>query len=299
MQLLSILSLFFVLTAQAEFRVVSYNIRNFDYDERSHVSTNKAHLIQQIKNMNPHLMAVQEINKGHVFNTMLNNNFDARYKLALTRCGGAHDQKLGFVFDQTKLELLSFKEDSRTVNVGHAYQEVCGHGSRPLAIGVFKRKDTQETFIAISVHLKSGGRPKNIEKRFKQHKVIQNVIQEYKAKGIDNFILMGDFNSTEYNNKKSSAHEKFKQSVNRMNGIDLSKQISCTSYWWGGIDDNTQYPSLLDHIIVSKNLVKGVSPQAQSFGHCAKLKCQITAERDMGVSFDEVSDHCPQLATLK
>ena len=64
------------------------------------------------------------------------------------------------------------------------------------------------------------------------------------------------------------------------------------------MDDKTQYPSQLDHILISKNLIGGVPAKIKSFGHCQKLNCQATPESSMGVDFDEVSDHCPIVSEI-
>ena len=79
---------------------------------------------------------------------------------------------------------------------------------------------------------------------------------------------------------------------------DTASELKCSSYWWGGVNDSAQYPSSLDHILISRGLSKAISPKAKAYGHCAKLACNITSERDMGVSFDQVSDHCPIAVNL-
>ena len=165
--------------------------------------------------------------------------------------------------------------------------------------------DTGKTFVAISVHLKSGGRDKSIKKRFKQLQIISEVLEEQRRKGIQNFIVMGDFNSTEYI-FQGDIQKRFKKVVKQMGLVDITESISCTSYWWGGRSDGKEYPSQLDHILVSGGFysnVKGSNAPAKIttkvHGHCAKLKCAITSAHDMGISYDEVSDHCPIASELR
>ena len=50
---------------QAASKIASYNIRNFDYDERSHTPTNKFHLVRTLGALDADLIAVQEINNVH------------------------------------------------------------------------------------------------------------------------------------------------------------------------------------------------------------------------------------------
>jgi endonuclease/exonuclease/phosphatase family metal-dependent hydrolase len=293
-----LISTLFSIDAFSGLRFSSYNIRNFDYDSRSHTPTNKRHLVRILDEVNADLIAVQEINEEQVFEKMINVNYNGELRSKLSMCGGAHGQKLGFVWKTNKLKLINFTEDSRISNPNNPHQENCYNGSRPLAIGTFKILDRNETLVAISVHLKSGGRPSNIDKRFKQHEIIRKVVSEYRAKGVKHFVIMGDFNSTEYI-INGEVKNRFVRSVSNMGLKDVTSKLTCSAYWWGGAQDSKQYPSMLDHILVSPSLLGGKPAKIETYGHCKKLKCKVTFESDMGVSFDEVSDHCPLVAEVK
>lgn len=282
----------FILSAQAALNVSSYNIRNFDYDERSHTPTNKAKLAQTIKEINPDLLGVQEINQTREFKDFIQREFFGKYETSLTECGGGGDQKLGFVYNRSKLELLSFKEDRRVMNPYAPHQTMCDLGSRPLALGKFKVSATGQVFVAIAVHLKAGGQYNSVKKRFRQLELLSEVIQEQREQGVEKFVVMGDFNSTRYSHDPN-IRAKFLKVVEQMGLKDVTANIGCTSYWWGGRPDGRQYPSHLDHILVSPNFGKASQAAARAYGHCAKLSCAATQENEMGVSFDEVSDHCP------
>lgn len=297
-------------SAQAGLRFATYNIRNFDYDQRSHVPTNKGQLKANLDEVNADLLAVQEINQVHVFERFIENNYFGKYGVALTECGGSHDQKLGFVYDLSKFSLISFHQDLRTSNPKKSRNHFRNHyrnqkqnqhceGSRPLAVAHFKMKHNNQDLIAISVHLKSGGQPKSIEKRFLQLSIIDQVVKQYKSEGIQNIIIMGDFNSTEYQHKKGS-YQKFNNIINEMNLYDSTRDAKCTSYWWGGLRDGKQYPSVLDHVILSHSLLNGSSiPKAKPLAHCKSLRCSPTRDELMGVNYDEVSDHCPVVTEVE
>lgn len=284
--------------ALAGIKFGTYNIRNFDYDERSHTPTNKSHLVNTISEISPDLLAVQEINNTFEFQKMININFMGEYASKFTECGGAHSQKLGFVYKPSKLSLIGFEQDMRTVNPKNPHQASCNSGSRPLAVGIFKTVDTKKVIVAISVHLKSGGRANSIEKRFMQLKLIKDLINEYRNEGYKNFVIMGDFNSTEYI-VGGKIRAKFRNVVDKMDLRDLTSGLSCTAYWWGGVNDSKQYPSTLDHILVSPSLVDQKDITTKAHGHCAKLQCESTYESEMGVDFDGVSDHCPIVSEVK
>lgn len=293
----------------------SYNIRNFDYDVRSKTPTNKSELKKVIQTIDVDFLAVQEINDTQDFEIFITTNFPKK-KVVLSKCGGAHGQRLGFVYDSEKFSLLKFEEDLRVSNVKHSHNykrrrkkqkryrndndnnnDPCNNGSRPLAIGTFKKKDSGETFVAITVHLKSGGHKNSVAKRFAQLKILSEVVSSFRTSGQNNFVIMGDFNTTEYS-RKSKSYKKFTALVKDMGLVDLSKNMKCSSYWWGGIDDGKQYPSLLDHILISPSLTESNDPKASPSAHCKQLSCNVSYEHDMGVKFDEVSDHCPVVSNF-
>lgn len=299
--LLAVLALFLPSITLAGLKIASYNIRNYDYDQRARIQTDNNFLYDTISQINPDFMAVQEIRETAKFEHFITSKFRKKYGVSLTTCGGAHQQRLGFVYDRSKFDLVSFDEDLRTPNPNQMNTSWCNQGSRPLAVGKYRIKATGEVMVAISVHLKSGGRPKSIQKRFKQLGIISKVVAEHKAQGYKNFVIMGDFNSTEYI-FKGKHHNKFKMHVDKMDMIDLAADIPCTAYWWGGIDDGKQHPSMLDHILVSKEFLtsntvsqaeqKMVS-KASTTTHCQELRCNSAWEDGLGTSFDSVSDHCP------
>lgn len=293
---LVVISLFISLTAQAKLRIAQYNIRNFDYDERANIPTNKDFLYDTIKSMDPDFMAVEEIREVQTFTDFIAKRFNGKYQVALTKCGGAHGQRLGFVYNVNKFKLIKLEEDLRTSNPQHQTQPLCYDGSRPLAVGTFLKLDSNEIVLAVAAHLKSGGQSSSIKKRFAQLEIISSIIKEKRKIGIKNFMVMGDLNSTEYM-FKGKEYKQFLKIVTDMNLIDLARDIKCSAYWWGGIDDNKQYPSLLDHLMVSQELKDSEElTKAKALGHCEALKCNATSESSMGTSFDEVSDHCPVLA---
>ena len=283
------------------FKLASYNIRNFDYDTRSNTPTNKRHLVNTINELKADLIAVQEIHETQVFSEMIDKTFQGQYKSVLSKCGGAHEQRLGFIYKSNKVKLIDFREDLRTVAPGKGRvitADNCRYGSRPVAIAKFQKLDNQEYFYAIAVHLKSGGQPKSIKTRFAQLKIINNITKELKKTGVNNIVIMGDFNSTEYGLKNEN-YRRFKREVSRMGLVDTTADLSCSSYWWGGIDDYQQYPSTLDHILVSSDFLSKRQYNSQNEAHCKKLNCRPTMELDMGISFDEVSDHCPVTTEIK
>jgi endonuclease/exonuclease/phosphatase family metal-dependent hydrolase len=284
----------------ASFKIGTYNIRNFDYDQRYDLPTDKNKLYGILNSMDFDLLAVQEINKKEVFKNFIGSRF-SQYGVAMSNCGGAHKQHLGFVYNRHKLKLLGFKEDMRLTVYRPDQQPKCYDGSRPAAIAYFVERDTGIKFVAMSLHLKSGGNSSSIEKRFIQFKTLEKIMGEFKQQGIKNFVLMGDLNTTEYIKGPSNPnHNRFRAFVKHVGMINASKDIRCSSYWWGGIDDQKEYPSQLDHVLISKNMITqgGFYPQTRVGAHCNKFRCGITPTARMNDTYKGVSDHCPILTDL-
>ncbi len=283
------------LTTQASLTVGGYNIRNFDYDERSHVATNKPELASIIKGLNVDILTVEEIGNTSEFENFVAQKMPG-YEVVLSKCGGAHNQHVGFVYNTAKVDILGFNEDLSITDPGKA--PTCDGASRPLGIGLFQIKASKQKFYGMVAHLKSGSDSQSLSKRLKQYEVLKKIVLNMKAKTeVKDFFIAGDFNSTEYANRGSD-YTALTKVVKDMGMIDLAQNVACSSYWWGGSDDGIESPSLLDHVMVTPGLLK-TSNKAQVYGHCKKVSCKEASLAALGISYQGVSDHCPITATIQ
>lgn len=284
------------LSLHASISIGAYNIRNFDYDVRYRINTNKPELSIMLKNLNVDVLSVEEINNTQEWDKFIAQKMPG-YASEVSRCGGAHGQHLGFLYNENKVELLSFHEDMSISNPGG--QSSCDSGSRPLAIGLFKIKATGQKFYGLTAHLKSGGHAGSLAKRAKQYQIIKEIINDLKAKsGVKDFYIAGDLNTTEYVNKGPDFSQ-LSQVVKDLGMLDLTSNLKCTAYYWGGTDDGIETPSMLDHIIVTPGLLIVSSPKAEAHGHCRTASCREVPIRELGISYESVSDHCPITATIQ
>lgn len=292
------LSLLTTLSAKA-FTIGAYNIRNFDYDERYRIRTNKVELSSILNSLQADVLSVEEINNTAEWDRFVQSKMPG-YDTEVSRCGGAHGQRLGFLYNKSTVELLSFNEDLSISEPGA--QGACDAGSRPLAIGLFRIKATGQKFYGMTTHLKSGSQGESIEKRTKQFEIIKKIVKDLKSKtGIQDFFIAGDMNTTEYLSKGHD-YKILTKMVSELGMTDLSANLKCTAYYWGGTDDGIETPSLLDHVIVSQGLLKlksRNSVQAMATGHCQKVNCREVPVRELGTSYASVSDHCPVTATIQ
>ncbi len=292
--LAALVPLLFTLSAQA-FTIGAYNIRNFDYDERSRIKTNKQELSLLLQSLKVDVLSLEEVNNTAEFERMVAAKLPG-YAAEISRCGGSHGQHLGFLYNTRTVELLSFNEDLSISEPGQ--DGSCDSGSRPLAIALFKIKTTGQKFYAMTAHLKAGGDAGAIAKREKQYQIIKKTINELRAKtGVKDFSFAGDMNTTEYLNRGSD-YKNFSRLVSDLGMIDLAANSACSAYWWGGSDDGIESPSLLDHIVVTPGLMKKKT-SAEAHGHCKKVSCREVPAAQLGIIYESVSDHCPMTANIQ
>lgn len=287
------LTLLASLSTHAAFTIGTYNIRNFDYDERYRIRTNKAELSVMLKSMKVDVLSVEEINNKVEFETFITTKLPG-YKVAISECGGAHGQRLGFIYNSATVDMLSFNEDLTISGEDGG----CNSGSRPLGIGLFQIKSSKQKFYGMTAHLKSGSAPESIAKRTKQYEIIKNTVKELKAKtGVQDFFIAGDMNTTSYNSRGID-YKLFTKLVSDLGMFDLVQDLACSAYWWGGTDDGIEEPSLLDHVVLTPGLRK-TSNMGTVQGHCKKVSCRKASLAELGVSYETVSDHCPVTAIIQ
>jgi endonuclease/exonuclease/phosphatase family metal-dependent hydrolase len=291
------LALLYSVSLWAEFKVASYNIRNFDYDYRRRTHTNKKSLLKLLQTVNADLYAVQEIIKSDNFIEFVSTNLP-EYGVKLTKCGGAGRQKLGFIYRKSRLDLISFKEDERLSLT------TCSRGVRPAAVGYFTLKQEGDRpdlpFVAVNLHLKAGNLQQNANIRTQQYQIVSQMRQEFIEQGSMNHLILGDLNTTDYNQRNHN-YQTFVDFVSQNSLTNLAADLKCSYYWWGGQNGNGKYRGVLvDHILLSDSLLEQFTNHTtQLFAHCGQLACQDTPYRELGANFKEVSDHCPMMATLK
>ncbi len=273
----------------------TYNVRNFDYDQRANIRTNKAELGKLINSLKVDVLSLEEINNTKEFENFTAKTFPG-YDTQFSRCGGEHGQHVGFLYNTAVVEMLSFSEDLSISEPGSTGG--CDTGSRPAGIALFRVKSTNQRFFGITVHLKSGSDSSSTAKRLKQFQVIKKIVETLiRTTGVHDFYVAGDMNTTEYLSKGSD-YKALTALAQSLGMVDLTQNFPCSAYWWGGSDDGIETPSLLDHILVTPGLVKK-QPVAAVHGHCSKVSCRQASLKELGIIYGEVSDHCPVTAVIQ
>jgi endonuclease/exonuclease/phosphatase family metal-dependent hydrolase len=276
-------------------RIATYNIRNYKKSSLANSpTTHKTELLNIIKTTKADLIAIQEIVDDYDFKSFVRRYLPS-FKVALSKCGGLGNQKLGFLYNTKVYQLQEFYED-------HSIKDrasECKSGLRPAAIGIFKKKYSRLKIAAISVHLKAGGGQNNADIRYKQLKKLSKIIAGLRDDNYKHLAVMGDFNTTDYLLGNHN-YDRFVDFTLKNNLIDFSEELECTAYWWGGIDDGLNYGSVLDHVMISESLYDSFdSSHSKVMAHCNKVRCKAKDDITLGRSYTQVSDHCPVVATLK
>ena len=243
----------FFLSAQADYKLAAYNIRNFDYDVRYDIRTNKNQLAEILKDVSPDLLSVEEINQTAEFKNFIHQKFPG-YDVALSECGGANGQHLGFVYKTSVFTLVKFEDDLDFSHPGQPRKpEDCTTGSRPVAVGTFVDNQNKE-LIAMTVHFKSGGTAEAQARRFKQFEMLAEKLITLQKAGHNRQVIMGDFNTTEFLDR-GRAYRFYMEQFQAAKVKNLSHNARCSAYWWGGTEDGKKNPSLLNPILVTLNLL--------------------------------------------
>ena len=165
-------------------------------------------------------------------------------------------------------------------------------------MGEFRDRLTRKTFVALGVHLKAGGRSSSYRTRTLQYQMLVEMVKELNRRGQRDILIMGDFNTTGYVLSDSDYHN-FSDMLGDTRMKTVSSRLECTSYWSGSNrSDNIEESSILDHIVYPSTFM-GMRPSR--FGvhsHCARAACENTSARQLGVSYQEVTDHCPVSITF-
>lgn len=285
------LLLMMALSAVAGLEVGTFNIRNFD---RSPNSTDKNLLQKMILEMNPDLLAVQEIYNDSSFKRFVRERLSG-YGAILSECGGSGRQKLGFIYKKQSLEMLSHWEDGRLES---ALAASCG-SLRPALGAIFKNKEDGTVFAAMSVHLKAGSGSRNHSRRAKQYNLLAQIVEELQAPGQGNVLVMGDFNTTGYD-LRNSDYRAFRSFLGKASAQTSAESAQCTSYWAGrDYRDGIEEASTLDHVVYAGDYFHRNFAGALAGGHCLKAACRDVPEEVLGASYQSVSDHCPVAVSFR
>jgi len=287
MKLYLIVALFLCHSAWARWSVTAYNIRNFDKDPGAG-QTNITLLGSTIKEFKSDVMTFIEVINVEAFKKLIQQNLPG-YTITHSQCGGTGRQKLAIVFDSTKFELVNSTEDLSFSSQSNE----CG-SLRPVFLVTLKEKSSKKSYTFGAVHLKAGGSERAMKQRWIQYEKLKVLVDKLANQ---NVILMGDFNTTGYNIKDQD-YVQFEDFLNQKKFRTTSESLGCTSYWEGTLGNGQHQSSILDHIVLKDSQMSEVA-EVSLGAHCAELSCRPATPKELGATYESVSDHCPIKVTFK
>ena len=272
----------------AGWTVSTYNIRNFDRDDRAG-ATNIPLLKTILQSVKSDVMAFEEIVNVKAFQVLMTSTLPG-YKYEISNCGGGGEQHIAIAWNP---QLFTFKSKTEDLSFsGLDETSACG-SLRPLFMVTLERSDRVEYSFA-GVHLKAGGDTNAMSRRWEQYGKLENLVKNFKGQ---NLLILGDFNTTGYT-PKNNDYVKFTGFMNNAGMRTMSENLNCTNYWTGTLGNGLYEASVIDHVLVQDKLAGSVT--ASTVGsHCEKFACRPTKPSDLGASYQQVSDHCPLQVSFK
>lgn len=271
-------------------RVGTYNIREFG------VQTDLMRLRALLAETNADILALQEIQNTDMLGqvaTDLSTVTSRSYQAVVSRCGGKRTMHLGFLYDTDRVQLDDTREfpELRDDDRGS-----CSQGDRAGLLGVFSVRSGLRrirTYL-LTVHFPAGSDFRQAQARQDFWARALGIVSRLRAGGEKRVLLLGDVNSTGYRDDAYGERTAIHRSVEQAGFRLLTPGLACTEYWRPSVF-SSYLPSHLDHLASTRELQTVGEPTVQ--GHCAALRCQPTAQ--MPSDYNDVSDHCPVLVTLR
>ena len=247
--------------------IITWNCEFFPTANDSTISS----LSEVIKDLNPDIIAFQEIKKAGWFEKLMQNLSDYDYIISLQ----ASFMDLAVIY---KKELFTFKSHTELF----ADNDYNFAGRPPLKVDLI-HKSTKQEFSIINLHMKC------CDSGLKRTQKASRMLYEYATENFsnnDNLIILGDWNDDLKDKPNEHCFDPF---LNDKNFYFVTESI---------VDDISQstypkepYVSFLDHILISKNLIN----------MDAKEVYTIPIDKYMG-GYDiyeaYISDHKPVLLSL-
>ena len=270
-------------------RVGTYNIRQLGA-----APTDMARLTEIVRGLDVDILAVQEIQSEQRFTDLarrLSDGGGRRYRTVLSSCGGRSEMRVGFLYDEARVDLRETRE-YRELDPGGGGR--CDEGERPGLLGVFATGAGGAPVHLLVVHFTPGADERAIAMRREQWRRAYAIIGALEQSERRAVAILGDANTAGYRDD-DRGERRFVDDAARAAGMIVStRALGCSEYWRK--EEGVYAPSLLDHVIVTPETGAG---QARVRGYCEELRCAEVNGRDPPEDFGNVSDHCPVVVDLR
>jgi len=250
-------------------------------------STNMKALFGLLGNLDIELLALEEIVDPQMFADSAQKYLGRQYKFIYSPAGG--DQKVGFLYDSTALQLIGKPETYMQVALSNDSR------LRP-AFGVyFKAVPSGFDFHAIVVHLKAS--PRGWDLRKKQWTILEEILTNLPKETNDSdIVLLGDFNNV---SKLRTAE--FDTIMQRTGFYRATKELSemVSNYWQPDYKKERIEGSLIDHIFISADAkIEFIENSLKVGGMCAEGALEYRGD-SIPDYYQQISDHCPVYGSFR
>ncbi len=293
--------------AAAPLRLATWNIRWFprgcpDAAECPELRTDLHALAARIADLEIDLLAVQEIlydADGKSAMATLLSKLDSlttgRWQVDLQECGALESQRVGFVWDDSRVHLSSFADVAQLNGGIEEGGGACAANLRPGRYAYARARDGSLDFHAVTVHFDSGRRDKDFNnRRDATAEIPRLMLDDTLISELDeDVVVFGDFNTMGQGDPSEiTADEEFQIFDTQIGAAFKRLEVEpfCSEYYRGR-------GGVLDFFVVSKSLLSS-GPTARVRGYCAEAACSVLNEDDMPRDYRRISDHCPVVLDL-
>ena len=212
----------------------------------------------------------------------------------LDQCPVNNGQHLAFLYASTKVKASGFIQYSPVNPHGSA----CADQLRP-GLGARFTFPGGLDLQAITIHLKSGVTPLDINLRRRSWSALTEVISAVARQSKDpDVLVMGDFNSmgcrscdSPYGSETELVDLDRQLKMGELPARRIGADLHCSEYF-------QKRPGLIDHVIVTE-ATRELSPtvRAKVEGYCKSLNCEPFSGKEP-LAFRRLSDHCPLVIEL-
>jgi endonuclease/exonuclease/phosphatase family metal-dependent hydrolase len=269
-------------------RIGTYNVR-----ELGVAPTDMHRLAGIVTDLHADILAIEEIQDEERMQDLARrvSAGPRRMRAISSGCGGQGNMRVGFLYDEGRVELVATKEFPGLDPGGGG---ACDGRARPAFAATFRRHDERVTLIAF--HLKAGGDARDQEERQKQWQSVFRIANTLRAADPESTVIaLGDANTTGFLDNRRGERDQLLEQAREAKMTVATRDLPCSEYFQPGGQGNL-LPSLLDHAVVSEGRLSPRSVEVHGF--CRTLRC-VPHAGDKPEDFVHVSDHCPVTLELQ
>ena len=286
-------------------RIATWNIRWFPdgNPQKPGMETDLRWLACALAWLNPDVMALSEIRSTRKADAAwaavtdgISGHIGGDWRVDLQGCGGELTQHVGFLWNAERVTLSDAADVWQMNGAASNPRQPCAGNLRPGRASYVKSRAGGIDLHIVAVHWDSGTRPRDFAHRESARDRLDSLFTDLNQRRPDaDLIVLGDFNTMGVEGGVNGAQEiaVFRSSLaTEVPGFRaLMPKLECSEYFEGRC-------GLLDHIVVTRDMVEAGTAAAIVSGYCAMLDGQPFGDAEP-VAYQKLSDHCPVFVDIE